>query len=110
MEFKSLQNLLLDANRRFEEGLAPTEEFEKQWMQLARHEEIIRNLAQEKEAISQLMASELNHQSTCISRPNAYIPEELGIPRPFGSGVFKPTPAGANMRFYKKPTIPDVII
>jgi len=37
-------------------------------------------------------------------RPNAYIPEDLAIPRPYGTlAPFKPTAAGANMRHIRKP-------
>jgi hypothetical protein len=37
-------------------------------------------------------------------RPTAYIPDELGIPKPYGaSAPFKPSEAGANLRHIKAP-------
>ena len=98
-----------DARTRFLAGLPPTDEMEKQWEQILRHEETIHKLSDEKKEIERLM-TEGRIKSHCEPRPNAYIPDDLGIPRPFGVGAFKPTPAGSTMRHMKKPTIPDVVI
>ena len=38
-------------------------------------------------------------RTTAQPRPNAYIPDELGIPRPYGQHApFKPSEAGSTMR------------
>lgn len=48
-------------------------------------------------------------QSTAEPRPNAYIPEELGLPKPYGAlAPFKPTIMGTNMRHIRKPVPQDV--
>lgn len=104
-----LKALVEDAKMRFTAGMAPTEEIDKQWDQILRHEETIQKLANEKAEIERLMSNG-HAQTHCEPRPNAYIPEDLGIPRPFGAGAFKPTPAGATMRHTKKPKLPDVVI
>lgn len=49
--------------------------------------------------------------SAAEPRPNAYIPEDLGIPKPYGAfSPFKPSPAGSTMRHIRKTVPPDVII
>ena len=43
-------------------------------------------------------------RSTAEPRPNAYIPDSIGIPKPYGNlAPFKPTESGANMRHFRKP-------
>ena len=42
--------------------------------------------------------------TTAEPRPNAYIPEELGIPKPYSSlAPFKPSAAGSTMRHIRHP-------
>lgn len=42
--------------------------------------------------------------TTAPPRPNAYIPDDLGIPRPFGGAApFKPSAPGATMRHHRRP-------
>ena len=37
-------------------------------------------------------------------RPNAYIPDDIGIPKPYGAlAPFKPTECGATMRHIRRP-------
>ncbi|KAJ0405669.1 hypothetical protein ATCC90586_004472 [Pythium insidiosum] len=62
-------------------------------------------LAQTKALPSQLAFT------TAEPRPNAYIPEDLGIPKPYGSlAPFKPTQAGATMRHIRVPQKRDIEI
>lgn len=50
-------------------------------------------------------------QSTADARPNAYIPENLGIPKPYGGfSPFKPSEQGSTMRHIRKPEIKDIVI
>eukprot|EP00752_Nemacystus_decipiens_P012264 g10871.t1 len=43
-------------------------------------------------------------RTTAEPRPNAYIPDELGIPKPYGGhGPFKPTEGGTTMRHIRMP-------
>jgi hypothetical protein len=49
--------------------------------------------------------------SAAEPRPNAYIPEDLGIPKPYGNfSPFKPSAAGSTMRHIRKPVPPNVVI
>ena len=42
--------------------------------------------------------------TTAEPRPNAYIPDDLGIPKPYGAlAPFKPTELGATMRHIRRP-------
>lgn len=44
-------------------------------------------------------------------RPNAYIPEDLGIPKPYGAfSPFKPSQQGTTMRHVRKPNPKEIVI
>lgn len=44
------------------------------------------------------------HKTTAEPRPNAYIQEYMGVPKPYGGfAPFKPTEAGSNMRHIRRP-------
>lgn len=48
-------------------------------------------------------------RTTAEPRPNAYIPDDVGIPVPYGQAApFKPTEAGSTMRHIRKPVIQPV--
>ena len=50
-------------------------------------------------------------QSTAEPRPNAYIPEALGIPKPYGGfSPFKPSEQGSTMRHIRKPQLKEIVI
>jgi len=56
-------------------------------------------------------AGKINAKTTAEPRPNAYIADDIGIPKPYGAHApFKPTPLGANLRHIKKPNPRQVII
>ena len=43
-------------------------------------------------------------RTTAEPRPNAYIPDDIGIPKPYGAlQPFKPTEQGTSMRHIRKP-------
>jgi hypothetical protein len=49
-------------------------------------------------------AAALVTRTTAEPRPNAYIPDDLGIPKPYGGAApFKPSVLGANLRHIRKP-------
>ena len=49
--------------------------------------------------------------TTAEPRPHAYIPEKLGIPKPYGSfAPFKPIEPGTTMRHIRKPEIKEVVL
>jgi len=50
-------------------------------------------------------------KTTAEHRVNAYIPDEIGIPKPYGKNApFKPSEIGANFRHYRKPEIKEIEI
>lgn len=49
--------------------------------------------------------------TTAEARPNAYIPDDLAIPKPYSSlAPFKPSLAGSTMRHIRNPQPRDIII
>ena len=76
----------------------------------------------EAEVIERLRAAQKENQrlldakgnaahSTAEPRPHAYIPEKLGIPKPYGVfAPFKPVEPGSTMRHIRKPEIPEIVI
>jgi len=60
---------------------------------------------------SERAVSTANSKTTAEPRPNAYVAEDIGIPKPYGAHApFKPTPLGSNLRHIKKPKQRQVII
>lgn len=50
-------------------------------------------------------------RTTAEPRPNAYLPEALGIPRPYGAyAPFKPSDPGSTMRHIRKPEPREIVI
>lgn len=50
-------------------------------------------------------------KTTAEHRVNAYIPDEIGIPKPYGNNApFHPTLPGANIRHFKIPIVNDIEI
>ena len=70
--------------------------------------ECARQREEDRAAVESKAASTL---STAESRPNAYIPEHLGIPKPYGGfAPFKPTDAGSTMRHIRNPQPKEIVI
>lgn len=69
-------------------------------------------MAEERRAVAAALDARVAEvQSTAEPRPNAYIPEQLGIPKPYGSfAPFKPQEAGSTMRHIRKPSPKEVVI
>ena len=54
---------------------------------------------------------QIGASSLVESRPNAYIPEDLGIPKPYGGfAPFKPSEPGSSMRHIKAPNPREIVI
>lgn len=101
------------ARRRFETGEAPTDEIEIEWQRYAatldrRHDDAAAASAADPFAGGlggSLVAT------TAEARPNAYIPDELGIPKPYGGNApFKPSEHGSTMRHIRKPVLREIDI
>ncbi len=48
-------------------------------------------------------------RTTAEPRPNAYIPDDVGLPQPYGRlAPFKPSDAGSTMRHIRRPEPKDI--
>ena len=95
-----MEELVGEARERLQRGEPPTDEAMHEWIRIKRETLIRRNQVTRKDDDDEIPED----FTTAEPRPNAYIPEDLGIPKPYGSHPpFKPTPIGSNARHIKKP-------
>jgi len=119
----SQEENIQNANIRLAQDEAPTDDCDHEWFRMERdrivHEEALINRRNELNAVPQPHVPEINvavpsvdpQRTTAEIRPNSYISDDIGIPRPYGVlAPFKPTPLGANARHIRKPNLPDVEI
>jgi len=101
-----------NAHARVDAGLPPTEDAEREWYRMERSRMQLSEALSERAEERALLDSKVSDvQTTAEPRPNAYIPESLGIPKPYGGfAPFKPTDAGATMRHIRKPEIKEIVI
>jgi len=104
---------LKDARERLQDGVAPTEDAEHEWYRMERdrmrRQESLMERKADTAAAEAASAVPGMTRTTAEPRPNAYIPEELGIPKPYGTlAPFKPTVLGANMRHIRKPVLKEI--
>jgi len=101
-----LEQVLAEAKERMAHDQPPTDDAEAEWVRMER------DRIRRAEAVMAGRAQQMENQdestyltpSTAEARPNAYIPEELGIPKPYGAiAPFKPTALGANARHIRPP-------
>ena len=97
---------LEDARWRLQQGQAPTEAAEHAWYRAER--ERLRKIESAQSGgptrMSDGMVPAAIVRTTAEPRPNAYIPDEIGIPKPYGAlAPFKPMAQGATMRHIKRP-------
>ncbi len=106
---------LVAAAQRLEQGLAPTAEAEQAWFRAERH----RLQAQERGLRESAAAAAAGgggapadvRRTTAVPRPNAYIPDDVGLPKPYGAHApFKPQDQGSTMRHLRKPAPRDIVI
>ena len=90
---------------KLEQGEPPNESALHEWYRVERkrlqHDELVRQQQmQQSNPNIPLQAT----KTTAEPRPNAYIPEHLGIPKPYGGQApFKPTDTGSTMRHIRRP-------
>jgi len=104
---------LEEAQWRLENGEPPNEETEHEWYRMERE-----RLRKEEELLERRAKAEQTGappsqvtRTTAEPRPNAYIPDDLGIPKPYGGlAPFKPTEPGATMRHTRKPQPKEIEI
>ncbi|XP_041058679.1 coiled-coil domain-containing protein 146 isoform X2 [Carcharodon carcharias] len=116
-DVRDKQQFLESCHHRMEQGMAPSEEIESEWLKIV-HKESRHKM--EIEMKSKEAEEEEKHLlpggvfTTAEPRPNAYIPDDdsgLPIPRPYGNMVpFKPSEPSAQMRHYRKPVIKPIEI
>jgi len=94
---------LQSMDRNLVEGLAPTEEMEREWQRYENELDRRSTDAYAKSVLQETAPAQLTH-TTAEPRPNAYIPDDIGIPKPYGAlAPFKPTELGTTMRHIRKP-------
>ena len=94
---------LANMTRNLDEGLPPTEDIEREWLRYAQELDRRGTDAYQKSVLQETAPAQLTH-TTAEPRPNAYIPDDIGIPKPYGAlAPFKPTELGATMRHIRRP-------
>ncbi|KDO30765.1 hypothetical protein SPRG_04666 [Saprolegnia parasitica CBS 223.65] len=96
-----------EAQWNFENGRAPNAQCEHEWYRL----EAARLARDDRRALTPLLVPSQITRTTAEPRPNAYVPDELGIPKPYGGAApFKPTLTGSTMRHIRPPQRRDIEI
>jgi hypothetical protein len=99
-----------DARLKLADGKAPTAEAEREWEALLREESVIVRMRAAHAEVREVLEAK-GAGIVAPTRPHAYIPEALGIPKPYGCfAPFKPVEPGATMRHFRKPEIREVVI
>lgn len=101
------------ARARLGEGLPPTEEAEHEWYRMERDRQRRQEALVAQKQFAETLEAALPGdavKSTSEPRPNAYISEELGIPKPYSTLPFKPTQLGSTMRHIRKPVVREIQI
>lgn len=100
------------ATQRAEAGVTPSQAAASAWTLTQRRMEASAQRVAEAEASA--AAAEMpaaSVRTTAEPRPNAYIPDDIGIPKPYGANApFKPSVTGASMRHFRKPVPQQVDI
>lgn len=93
------------ANERIQNGLPPTEESMKEFESFERLQLFHSESALERSAEQTALWGSVDAiRTACQPRPSAYIPEDIGIPKPYGMHApFKPSETGSSMRHIKLP-------
>lgn len=89
-----------------QEGLPPTADTEHEWLRMERDRQRQHDMMLEKAERDRMDPSLVGSvtRTTADPRPNAYIPDDIGIPKPYGVSLpFKPSQQGSQMRHFRKP-------
>lgn len=105
------EKLLEDAQWKITHGEAPTTQAEV-LLQRTERMTVLKQEMATKRALEMPMQNNTQYLRTAAEpRPTAYIPDELGIPKPYGNlAPFKPSEAGSTMRHIKAPQVKAVEI
>jgi hypothetical protein len=98
------EKLIVDATWRVEHQEPPTDAAVSEWTRTERRRLQSLEAAMREEEGMQMVQPNAMHKTTAEPRPTAYIPEEMGIPKPYGNlAPFKPSEAGSSMRHFRVP-------
>jgi hypothetical protein len=98
----SREKALEEARWRMEHGDAPTADAVKEFNRDERKRVHVAEASMRRE--EEVMQTVGILQSTAEPRPTAYIPDDIGIPKPYGNlAPFKPSELGSNMRHIRNP-------
>jgi len=90
-------------SKNIDEGLPPTEDIEREWLRYEAELDRRDSEAHQRNALQETAPAQLTH-TTAEPRPNAYIPDDIGIPKPYGAlAPFKPSELGTTMRHIRRP-------
>ncbi|KAG1674725.1 hypothetical protein FOA52_013560 [Chlamydomonas sp. UWO 241] len=111
-EKEDLEAEVEEGRSRMDQGMPPTDDTEHEWYRMERSRLAMDDAATMRAEERAILDSKLSDvQTTAEPRPNAYIPESLGIPKPYGGfAPFKPQEPGSNMRHIRKPEIKEIVI
>jgi len=118
-EKDELDDLVKTAQERLAAGEPPVEGIEDEWARME-----YRRMKAEEDAWQRQQHAEQSNgmvqqsqtavhvtRTTAEPRPNAYIPDEIGIPKPYGAAApFKPSEPGSSMRHVRKPQPQEIQI
>ncbi|KAH8938348.1 hypothetical protein BDL97_16G077700 [Sphagnum fallax] len=114
-ERESAQLNLDNASICLENGEPPTDDSERAWNSLLRQFALIHKTNSLRDALQQVEGEvaqgnkKLRLNTTAEQRPNAYIAEHLGLPKPFGkNSPFRPSEHGSTIRHIRKPQLKAV--
>lgn len=99
-----------EAKWKLDHGEAPTEDAVKTWNRNERKRlAAIETAIRKEEEFQEQPDGKVMVRTAAEPRPTAYIPDDMGIPKPYGNlAPFKPTEAGSSMR-HIKPVVPKAI-
>lgn len=108
-------NELGEARQRLSRGQPPTEDAEHEWFRMerdrVRRQEALMDRKQDIDSSEAATFLPGMTKTTAEPRPNAYIPEEIGIPKPYGHlAPFKPTVMGATARHIRNPVPKEIVL
>mmetsp|Transcript_41285 Transcript_41285/g.78920 ORF Transcript_41285/g.78920 Transcript_41285/m.78920 type:complete len:923 (-) Transcript_41285:213-2981(-) len=111
-EKHDLTETVEQAADRLSRGEPPTEDAEREWYRGERERAALAELREQREQeLAEDDPSQAVTRTTAEPRPNAYLPEALGIPRPYGAyAPFKPSDPGSTMRHIRKPEPREIVI
>jgi hypothetical protein len=105
-ERNNREKVLDEAKWKLDHGEPPTDDAVKTWNRNERKRlAYIETAIRREEELQTDPDGKIGVKTAAEPRPTAYIPDDLGIPKPYGSSApFKPTEAGATMRHIKMVT------